>query len=139
LRVVLDTNTIVSAIGWNGAPRRVLLALHEGEHQLATTTALLDELMRVLAYPKLRSIAAHPALPVILEWLYRPEHLVVPQERIRLIGDDLADNAVLEAAVAAGADAIVSGDRHLLRLRAFRGIPVLTARDFAGRHLRSIP
>ncbi len=137
MRLVLDTNTIVSAIGWDGPPRQVLIALREGRHRLVITPALLEELTRVLRYPRLQPIAAHPLLAVVLEWLYRPEHLVIPTERVTEIHADPADNLVLEAAVAGRADAIVSGDRHLLRLQAFRGIPVLTARAFVGRFPRS--
>lgn len=135
MRVVLDTNTVVSAIGWTGTPRRVLLALHQGRHMLVTSPDLLDELARVLAYPKLRTIASHPLLPIILEWLHRPEHVVLPRERLHVVVEDTADDCVLEAAVAGRADVIVSGDRHLLALVAYRGIPIVSARVFADRYL----
>ena len=111
--------------------------MREGGHDLVITAALLDQLTRVLRYPRLEPIAGHPDLAVVLEWLYRPEHLVMPTERITEIRDDPADNLVLEAAVAGRADAMVSGDAHLLRLQASRGILVLPARAFVARFLRS--
>ncbi|ADU50828.1 Nucleotide binding protein PINc [Thermaerobacter marianensis DSM 12885] len=135
MRVVLDTNTLVSAIGWAGPPRDVLLALREGRHQLITTAELLAELERVLRYPKLAPVRSHPALPLVLAWLYRPEHLVVPQERVQVIREDPADNRVLEAALAGRAGAVVSGDRHLLRLSRYQDIEIVTARDFCDRYL----
>ncbi len=135
MRLVLDTNTLVSGIGWDGPPRQILVALREARHSLMISTALLAELTRVLRYPKLRSIAAHPLLPVVLAWLYQPEHLVVSEERITIVRRDPADNLVLEAAVAGNADAIVSGDSDLLRLRVFRGIQILRAREFAAKYL----
>ena len=135
MKVVLDTNTIVSAIGWDGPPRRVLLALRDGAHALLISPGLLDELTKVLRYAKLRPIAAHPLLPVVLKWLHRPEHLVIPQERFSVIRADPSDNLVLETAVAGRAGAIVSGDRDLLALKHFRGIPIVTASEFATRHL----
>lgn len=134
MKVVLDTNTLVSAIGWEGAPRRVVLMIREGRHALVTSTALLAELARILAHRKLRRVATHPLLPSILEWVHRPEHLVVPQERVQAIEADTADNAVLEAAIEGHADVIVSGDRHLLDIGEFRGIPIVTAATFAARH-----
>lgn len=130
MRVVLDVNILVSAIGWEGPPSRILRACRQGRLDLVLSQALLDELARVLAYPKLARLAAHPDLPVILAWLYRPEHLVVPTRAIEVIADDPPDNRVLEAAVAGRAQAIVSGDDDLLRLGGFEGIPIVTAAAF---------
>lgn len=136
MRVVLDTNTIVSGIGWEGPPRRVLLALRRGKHHLIISPDLLAELTAVLRYPKLRLVAGHPQLKEVLAWLHRPEHLIYSVERINAVADDPRDNLVLEAAVAGRADVIVSGDKHLLNLRKFRETPIMTARKFASRHLQ---
>jgi putative PIN family toxin of toxin-antitoxin system len=135
VKVVLDTNIIVSAIGWEGPPRRVLLALRAGRHALITSPDLLGELTAVLRDPRLRPIAGHPLLAEILAWIHRPEHLVYPSEHIDVIRTDPADNMVLEAAVAGKFDAIVSGDQHLLALKQFKGIPVMAAAPFASQHL----
>ena len=135
MRVVLDTNIVISGIGWAGAPRQVLLALREGRHKLITSPALLEELTRVLGYPKLKPIRTNPLLPIILAWLHNPQHIVIPAEHVTAIRADPADNLVLEAAVAGKADAIISGDQDLLDLRQFRGIQILTARKFSVRYL----
>lgn len=135
MKVVLDTNTIVSGIGWDGPPRRVLLTLRDGRHSLVISPDLLVELTRVLSYPKLRPVAAHPLLQIVLEWLHRPEHIVIPKERITVIRADPQDNMVLEAAVAGKVDAIVSGDRDLLAVGEFQNIPIVTARRFAAKYL----
>jgi len=135
VKVVLDTNTIVSGIGWGGPPRRVLVALREGQHQLVISPDLLAELTRVLSYPKLRPLAAHPLLRVVLEWLHQPEHIVIPRKRLSVVRSDPQDNRVLEAAVAGMADSIVSGDRDLLAIRKFQEISIVTARRFAALYL----
>lgn len=135
MNVVLDTNTVVSAIGWAGPPRRILLALRAGRHALITSPDLLEELTAVLRYPRLQPIAGHPLLAEVLAWIHKPEHLVYPSEHIDVIRVDPADNMVLKAAIAGKADAIVSGDQHLLVLKQFRGIPVMAAAAFASQHL----
>ncbi len=135
MKVVLDTNTIVSGVGWDGPPRRVILALRDGRHHLVISPDLLAELTRVLSYPKLRPLAAHPLLRVVLEWLHQPEHIVIPKERLSVVRADPQDNLVLEAAVAGRADTVVSGDRDLLALRKFQDIPIVTARQFATKYL----
>ncbi len=135
MRVVLDTNTLLSAIGWTGPPAQILSALMDGRHDIIVSPDLLDELIRVLRYPKLRAVAFHPSLPLVLGWLHQPPHVVIPHESIHAILSDPADNLVLEAAVAGTAEAIVSGDRHLLGLRSFRGIAIYTPRAFVTKHL----
>jgi uncharacterized protein len=90
-------------------------------------------LTRVLTYPKLRVIAGHPDLPTILEWLHSPERVVFPRRALQVITTDPSDNRVLEVALEAGANAIISGDKHLLGLKVFEGIPILTAAVFCRR------
>ncbi len=136
MRIVFDTNVLVSAIGWDGPPRRILLAAASGRHHLITTPDLLDELVRVLRYRRLQPVATHPLLPVVLAWLHRPAHVVLPTTRVNAIQEDPADNMVLEAALAGAADVIVSGDRHLLALCEFQGVRILTARQFEARCAR---
>jgi hypothetical protein len=54
----------------------------------------------------------------------------VPKEKIAIIRDDPADNKVLECAIAAGAKFIITGDKHLLKLKKFKGISIITAKEF---------
>ncbi len=95
----------------------------------------MAELTKVLGYQKLRPIRSHRLLPIVLAWLHNPEHVIIPEEQINAVRADLADNLVLEAAVAGKADIIVSGDQDLHDLRRFRGTKILTARRFVMRYL----
>ena len=122
MKVVLDTNTLVSAIGWSGPPQKILNACLQGKFELYISQALLEEFIRVISRPKLKVIAQHPDLPLILSWLYQLSHIVRTNIVISVIKKDSADNRVLECAVEAGAEVIVSGDKHLLALDAFQGI-----------------
>jgi len=130
LKIVLDTNVLVSAIGWKGPPARILRACRAGQFDLITSPPLLNELTRVVTYPKLRVIAQHPDLAEILKWLHAPEQVVIPRRTVHTITADPPDNHVLEAAAEGEADVVISGDEHLLGLKIFEGIPILTPAAF---------
>lgn len=121
-KVVMDTNSLVSAIGWEGPPHRLLSACLDGRLELFVSPALLEELADVLARPKLGVVAAHPDLPTVLSWLHDPARLVIPKARLDVVTDDPDDNRVIEYALEAGAEAVVTGDNHLPDLRCHGGI-----------------
>ena len=129
IRVVLDTNTIVSGIGWSGPPRIVLDAALASKFVLIISPVLLDEVRRVLSYPRLRSLP-QARVQEVLALLPLIAHLVEPEEQLHIIRSDPADNRVLECALAGEASYIVSGDEHLTALETFRGIAIVTAAEF---------
>ena len=110
-----------------GAPARIIEAVLAGELVLVTSSPLLAELRRVLAYPKLANAIPDGAR---LADLVELSSVVVEPLSVFAVVEDESDNRVLEAAVAAGADYIVSGDGHLLTLGMFQGIPILTPAEF---------
>ncbi len=135
MRVVADTNTVVSGLLWHGSSRQVLDKARTGEIELFSSIVLLAELEEVLERDKFARRLAMVGL--------RPRDLVVgyaalatvvePPVIPHVIVEDPDDDAVLACAVAARADAIVSGDTHLLSLRAYREIPILTAGELLNR------
>jgi uncharacterized protein len=133
VRVVLDTNVLVSGIGWSGPPAAIVDAALAGRVTPLTTSALLSELTRALGYPKLKSIA--PAAETLVQ-LLRAAFIVVDVERRIAVCADETDNRVLEAAVNGGADYIVTGDKHLLELDPFEGIRIVRPAEFLSTALR---
>ncbi|MGO9659511.1 MAG: putative toxin-antitoxin system toxin component, PIN family [Acidimicrobiales bacterium] len=127
IAVVLDTNTLVSGLGWSGPPSVLVDALLAGELMLVSSPPLLDELERVLAYPKLAHVFDDPAGITIL--VRSVAEVVEPTSTLAAVADE-PDNRVLEAAVEAGVDAVVTGDAGLLALVEFQGIPVMSAVKF---------
>lgn len=119
-KIVMDANSPVSAIGSEGPPHRLLSACLNGRLELFVSPALLEELADVLARPKLRVVAAHPDLPIVLSWLHDPARLVIPKARLEVVTDDPDDNRVIECAVEAGAEPVITGDNHLLDLGCYR-------------------
>jgi uncharacterized protein len=128
VRVVVDTNVLVSAFVFPGGPpeavyRRVLA----GELTLIVSRPLLAELGRVLI-DKFDWEPRHAE--EVLAQLVRVGEFVEPQEMVADIADDPDDNRVLEAAAEGDADLVVSGDRHLLALGSWRDIPIVKPAEF---------
>lgn len=129
MRVVADTNTLVSGLLWQGNPRRVLDAARAGTLQMYTTAALLAELEDVLQRPKFAqrlSLAGVTSHTLVLGYAALAR-LVEPAVITPVILADPDDDAVLACAVAARAEIIVSGDSHLLDLKDYEGILIVTA------------
>ena len=125
MRVVLDTNVLISALAFPGSkPDQVLERVRRRETDLFISSFILGELERVLAR-KFRHTTAEVRQRVAA--IRRMATLVEPGERIHLVEAMDDDNRNLECAVAARADYLVTGDReHLLPLRSVQGIPIIT-------------
>lgn len=131
MRAVLDTNVLISAVVFGGLPGELVEAAREQRFQPILSPEILDELRRVLRKKFLYSDKAVYRAETVLR---RTSIVVEPEQRVAMIQNDPADNRVLEAAIAGNADLIVSGDRaHLLPLHSFRGIPIVTPRQFLER------
>jgi len=132
MKVVIDTNVLVSGvIKPAGVAGRLVQYLRVGRFTLIYSPATLEEVVRVLSRPHIQrkyGITDDDARTVAQMLILRGVE-VFPAERITACRDG-KDNIFLEAAVAGKADALVSGDADLLVLHPFRGIPILTIRQF---------
>ena len=114
-----------------GSPEILYRTAVEGRITLVTSPPLLAEFGRDLSGKfGWDDRGARDAVAQVA----RIGEVVRPSEKVRVIEDDPADDRVLEAASAGAAEVIVSGDRHLLRLAAWRGIPIEKSADFLSRH-----
>jgi putative PIN family toxin of toxin-antitoxin system len=129
LRLVIDTNIAVSAILWQGTPGRLIALATEGEIELFTSAALLDELADVLTRNKLAKPVAKTGRSAgqLVKDFRRLVRRVRAAALTKQVSRDADDDAVLACALAAGADLIVSGDVDLLALGSFRNIPIINA------------
>jgi uncharacterized protein len=133
LRVVLDPGVLVSAVlGSKGAPAEVLDRWRDGEFDMVVSPALLGELERVLLRPKFRHAALEDEVRAYVDALAREGVLVLDPQHVPAVTVDPADDYLVALAAAAGADAIVSGDKDLTEL-ADPPVPVLTPREFLWR------
>ena len=132
MRVVADTNIVVSGLLWQGNPRRVLDAAREETIDLFTSAILLAELEDVLRRERFAGrLATAGVTPHDLVLGYAALSSVIEPDTIEpVIIADPDDNAVLACAVAAQSEIIISGDRHLLDLKHYQNIRILTAAMF---------
>lgn len=135
MRVVADTNVVISGLLWQGSPRQVLDAARNSLLTLYTSEGLLTELRGVLSRAKFdRLLIQQETSPeeVVTEYAALAT-TIIPATIPPTVVADPDDDAVLACALAAQAEAIVSGDSDLLSLKSFQGIPILTAAELLGR------
>lgn len=126
IKVVVDTNVFLSAIFWKGNPEKVIGKCVRREITGVTSPEILEELegrlLRKFAYPAEQTTR-------YIELIITDFEVVQPETRLSAV-EDPKDNKIIETAVAAKADYIVSGDRHLLTLGTYKGIKVVSPKEF---------
>jgi putative PIN family toxin of toxin-antitoxin system len=127
-KVVLDTNVFISAFGWRGIPWSIVDLVRSGSIINHTSAEMLEELRRVVAYPKLKFSAQLQT--DIIEFVLAHSNLLIPAAVTDLIIDDPDDLKVISCAVAAKAQCIISGDPHLLDLGSYRTIAIFNPAAF---------
>jgi putative PIN family toxin of toxin-antitoxin system len=126
MRVVLDTNVLISGIIFGGKPDAILRMASRDQFTLILSEEILSELEEVLA----EKFNWSPAkIASVFEDIGKSAEMTLPEMVLTGCADP-DDNRILEAAVEGCADCIVSGDKHLLRMKTFRGIEILTVSDF---------
>jgi len=126
VRVVFDTNVLVSALVIGGRAGEAVERVIAGRDRLVFSRPLLDELLSVLASKFSRD---SEQLSRVALFLTEIGELVAPSQEITLLADG-PDNRVLECAVAGRAGTIVTGDRAMLEQQSFQGIAIVTLRDY---------
>lgn len=127
MRVVLDTNIFISAI-LGGRLKVIIDEWKVGKFALIITDAIAREYLDVIQRPRFKIPPGE--IVATTDYLLQIAEFVTPEEEISVIVADTSDNKFLEAAVAGKVNFIVSGDSHLLELKLFREIPIITAREF---------
>jgi putative PIN family toxin of toxin-antitoxin system len=127
VRAVFDTNIFISALAIPGRrAETALLKVAEGGLQLAISQAIIHEVLDVLA----RKFDRNPEeLSRVAVYLSELAEVVTPRRRLKVLRDE-PDNRILECAATAKAEVIVTGDQAMLALGEYRGIRILSLKDF---------
>jgi putative PIN family toxin of toxin-antitoxin system len=127
VRAVFDTNIFISALAIPGSrAETALLKVAEGGLQLAISQAIIHEVLDVLA----RKFDRNPEeLSRVAVYLSELAEVVTPRRRLKVLRDE-PDNRILECAATAKAEVIVTGDQAMLALGEYRGIRILSLKDF---------
>ena len=128
LKVVLDTNILVSSIFWeHGNPHKILEKVVRGEIKIFLSKEIFDELYEVLVRD------FNEPLDIVRQHV---GFILTYAEQVELsydvdaVKEDPDDNVIINCALSAGADYIVSGDRHLLNLKSYNSLKIVSAREF---------
>lgn len=132
MRVVLDTNVIISAFLWQKNLKPIYQAIRAKKITPCFNRATWRELQRALSYTKFSKQLLKIGILAeeITKLLSSRAYFTISQIRIEQIKDDPSDNYILACALSARASFIVSGDKHLLNLKQFHGIPIFSPAEF---------
>jgi len=132
VRIVADTNILVSGLLWRGLPWQLMRLAEAKRVELCMTPPMFTELAEVLAYrrmqPRLRQLGLTAG--EIVAFAVSLTSVFETAEGEPIVTADPDDDIFLRCAAAAGAAYVVSGDRHLLELGTYAAIPIVTVHDF---------
>ena len=128
-KIVIDTNVFISALLFRGPTSRLVSFWQKGTVSVLLSSEVLKEYARVLAYPKfkltkkeIRGLLEQELLPYVIP--------VKVKNHLNVITQDPEDNKFLDLVKEGSADFILSGDKHILDLKDFRGIQIMTPAEF---------
>lgn len=127
--VVIDTNVIISALLFGGTPGRLIDLWKAGRIKIFICKEIVDEIVRVLAYPRFQLSENEINYLLYYEILAYTE-IVEIGSGPEIISQDPSDDKFIRCAQAAGASFIISGDKHLLSAKTFKKIKILTPAGF---------
>ena len=126
--IVLDTNILVSAVICGGKQAEIIKRAHNGDVKLIISSEIIKEFIKVISRPKFRFSKKQTENHI--SHIIEAAEIVEPDIELNIIKEDPPDNRILECAVFAKADYIISGDNHLLSLGKIMDIPIITSRKF---------
>ena len=124
--VVFDVNILVSSLIIKGKPRELWLKARSNEFTLILSSQIISEFINVVSRKKFEKYVKEHDVRVFLEAIHQTAKFTQIRSKFKIVEEDATDDIILRTAYDAKADYIISRDRHLLSLRQFRGIKIVT-------------
>lgn len=125
-KAVIDTNVIISAFRWGGIPRLIFEHITDTEPLMSYEQLL--EVEHTARYPRLNLSPAD--IEVLMEFIKITFTLVYIPKKLNVIKDDPSDNIILETATEHNAEYVITGDKHLLKLKQYKSVKIVTPKEF---------
>ena len=132
MKITTDTNILVSGTFWRGDSARILKMIDNGEIELILSEELIEEYKDVINRDEIigkiknKNLILNKAIVKIL----KDATIVEPRKKLNIVIEDPDDNMVLECAIEGKSDYIITNDNHLLKLKEYQGIKILTPEEF---------
>ena len=133
MKVVIDTNVIISAIFFGGTPKAILAAIFSQKFQFVLSPLILEEYQEVA---ERLSTKYNVQYGKILQLIAAHSEMVADLPLAKPVSDDPDDDKFIAAALASKAKIICSGDKHLLSVDGYKGIEILKPKPFSDKYLR---
>jgi len=128
MKLVLDANVIISSFFWEGNPRTVLKRIIANQDEFYITKEILDEIENVIKRPKFH--LEKPKIEYLIKSIEEISIKNVVKKRRKNGSRDRTDNKYIECGITAGADYIISGDMHLLEMKKYGNIKIITPKEY---------
>ena len=128
MKVVLDTNIFISGIHWSGSSEKILYAWFDNRFEFVCSESIIEEITETLM-----NFRIPLSMNDLLKWIIIISEravIVKPSEKLDIVKEDPDDNKFFEAAIAGNAQYIISQDKHLLRIKEFRRVKIITPEKF---------
>ncbi|MBS3153625.1 putative toxin-antitoxin system toxin component, PIN family [Candidatus Woesearchaeota archaeon] len=132
MKITVDTNVLITATFWNGDSNIIIGKAEKKEIELVLSMEILKEFSKVLAYKEIQDKIRNKNLEMkrTVEKVAAISTIVEPTQRFAVVKEDSDDNKFIECAKAGNVDFIISKDNHLLKIKEFEGIKIITSKEF---------
>jgi len=130
--IVIDTNVLISSFLFSGIPNKVLQLVINEDCDLYLSHDILNEFLHVLSRTKFE--LAPLQIKQFYEELIHITNIVYPKSEYRVVKEDPDDDILFYCAVEANADFLVTGNKHVLKVKSFMNVQVITPRDFLDKY-----
>ena len=140
LKAVMDTNVLISGVLWRGIPFELLRWAEKDRLVIYTSLEILAEVHRVLHYSKFQKyINSEESSPgELFEKIASLCTIIHPDQEVKEVCSDEDDEKFLSCALAANIGVLISGDKHLLDVKQYKSVRILTVRDFYMENVRAV-